>query len=256
MTTALTRMNEFWNESPSQLVRSKKPVGTKEFFAEIEWRRYFLETHIKPFAQFEQYKGKKVLEVGCGMGTDSMQFARAGANVTAVDYSDESLRLAKIRTEQEGHKIQFLHANAEHLSDYLPVQKFDLIYSFGVLHHTPSPVLAYKQITKYMDKNTVLKLMVYHSFSLKTLGVMLRHGFWNWREKVRFYSEHKDGSPITYVYTKKEITDLLDRCGLRVTKIDVRYLWMRWYLKWIPRPILTWIDHTFGWNICLEAKLK
>ena len=249
-------MNDFWNESPSQLVRSKKPIGTQEFFDEIEWRRYFLETHIKPFAKFESYKGKKVLEIGCGMGTDTMQFARAGAIITAVDYSRTSIDLAKIRTEREGHTIRFVHANAEHLSDYLPVEKFDLIWSFGVLHHTPNPELAYKQLTKYMDANTVLKLMVYHSMSLKTLGVMLMHGPRNWREKVRYYSEHKDGSPVTYLYTKKEITDLLDRCGIEVTKINVRYLWMRWYLKWIPRPILTWIDHTFGWNICLEAKLK
>lgn len=249
-------MNDFWNASPSQMVRSKHPVGSKEFFDEIEWRRYFLETHIKPFAQFEKYKNKKILEIGCGMGTDTMQFARAGAIITAVDYSHVSLNLAKMRAKREGHTIRFFHANAELLSDIVPIETYDLIWSFGVLHHTPNPERAYRELTKYMNERTVLKLMVYHSMSLKTLGVMLRHGPFNWRQKIAHYSEHRDGSPVTYVYTKKEITELLEKCGLQVTKIDVRYLWMRWYLKWIPKPLLTWIDHTFGWNICLEARLK
>ena len=248
-------MNKFWNKSPSQAIRSKKVPGTPEFFAEIEWRRYFLETHIKPFAQFEKYKGKRVLEIGCGMGTDTMQFARAGAIVTAVDYSAESLELLKKRIAQEGHTtITTYHANAEELSKTVPIQTYDLLYSFGVLHHTPHPERAYRELTKYMDDHTVLKLMVYHSRSLKSLGVILRHGWRNWRKKVEYYSEHVEGSPVTYIYTKKEITDLLASCGLRVTHIYVRYLWMRWYLKWIPKPMLTWIDHTFGWNICLEAK--
>lgn len=256
-TSRLAAMNKFWNESPSQAIRSKKVPGSKEFFDEIEWRRYVLETHIKPWAKFETYKDKKVLEVGCGMGTDTMQFARAGAIITAVDYSNESLELLKKRIALEGHThVTTYHANAEELSKTVPVQAYDLIYSFGVLHHTPNPERAYREITKYMDKHTVFKLMVYHAYSLKTLGVMLMHGPRNWRKKVEYYSEHTDGSPVTYVYTKKEISALLEKCGMRVIDIQVRYLWMRWYLKWIPKPVLTWIDHTFGWNICVEAMLQ
>lgn len=140
----LQKMNDSWNEFPSQKIRSAHPVGSKEFFDEIEWRRYFLETHIKPFAQFEKYKDKKVLEIGCGMGTDTMQFARAGAIITAVDYSKVSLDFAKIRAEREGHTIRFFHVNAEHLSDFVPTEIYDLIWSFGVLHHTPNPELAYR----------------------------------------------------------------------------------------------------------------
>ena len=72
-----------------------------------EKRKYFVEPHIPAFAQFERWKGKKVLEVGCGIGTDAINFARAGARVTAVDLSDESLKLAKQRANFSIWPIKF-----------------------------------------------------------------------------------------------------------------------------------------------------
>lgn len=252
----LAEMNAFWNKTPVNTTRSSKPIGSKEFFDDITWKRYVLEPHIKGFAEFEKWKGKKVLEIGSGIGTDLMEFAKGGAIVTGIDYSTESIELAKKRFAMNNMPVRFVHANAEHLSDSLPVEKFDLIYSFGVLHHTPNPENAYREITKYMTPNSVFKLMVYHRHSLKALAVILRHGPLNWKEKLSYYSEAKEGSPITYTYTVKEICDLLEKCGYKVDKAIVTYLWMRWYLKWIPKPILRWIDRNYGWNICLDLSLK
>jgi len=215
-----------------------------------------MEPHIKPFADFRAWGGEKVLEIGCGLGTDTMQFAKTGAIVTAVDYSTSSLELAKKRAVQLGLPITFVHANAEFLSKSLPVDTYDLVYSFGVLHHTPNPENAYREIAKYMNRNSVFKLMVYHTTSLQVLRILLRYGFFNWRKKVAYYSEAKEGSPITYTYTKKEIIDLLDTCGIKVDSIEAHYLWMRWYLKWLPSPILRFIDRRFGWNLCITASLK
>src|SRR5215510_10632120 len=126
----------YWNARPCNIRHSLQPIGTKEYFDEVEKRKYFVEPHIPGFAQFERWKGKKVLEVGCGIGTDTINFARAGAIVTAVDLSDESLKLAKKRARVFGleESITFYQANAEELTSFVPVGSHDLIYSFGVLH--------------------------------------------------------------------------------------------------------------------------
>src|SRR3954447_24379727 len=141
--TPLGKVREYWNSRPCNIRHSPKPVGTREYFDEVEARKYMVEFHIPGFADFASWKGKKVLEIGCGIGTDTMNFARAGAQVTAVDLTERSLEVARQRAKvfQLEDRITFIQANAEDLSSYVPVQEYDLIYSFGVIHHTPHPEL-------------------------------------------------------------------------------------------------------------------
>ena len=82
-----------------------------------------------------------MLEIGCGLGTDTINFARHGAQVTAVDLTEKSLELARQRAKVFGleDRIRFYQANAEELSASVPVEAYDLVYSFGVIHHTPHP---------------------------------------------------------------------------------------------------------------------
>jgi 2-polyprenyl-3-methyl-5-hydroxy-6-metoxy-1,4-benzoquinol methylase len=144
----------YWNARPCNIRHSTKPFGTREYFDEVESRKYFVEPHIPLFAEFERWKGKKVLEIGCGIGTDTMNFARAGAMVTAVDLSDESLQVARKRAEVLGlqSSITFIQANAERLSEYVPVETYDLVYSFGVIHHTPHPENVIREIHTWARK--------------------------------------------------------------------------------------------------------
>ena len=131
----------FWDARPCNIRHSLKPVGTKEYFDEVERRKYFVEPHILEFAQFERWRGKKVLEVGCGIGTDTINFARAGAQVTAVDLSERSLAVARQRAQvfELTDRVRFFQANAEQLTSVVPADGYDLIYSFGVIRHTPHP---------------------------------------------------------------------------------------------------------------------
>src|SRR5258707_15822222 len=93
----ITRVRDFWNGRPCNIRHSSAPVGTKAYFDQVEARKYFVEYHIPGFAQFERWRGKKVLEIGCGIGTDTINFARAGAQVTTVDLSEKPMGLARRR---------------------------------------------------------------------------------------------------------------------------------------------------------------
>src|SRR5918996_5671341 len=95
-------VRNYWDARPCNIRHSPKPVGSREYFDEVEARKYFVEPHIPGFAEFPRWAGKRVLEIGCGLGTDTMNFARAGAQVTAVDLSSKSLELARQRAELFG----------------------------------------------------------------------------------------------------------------------------------------------------------
>ena len=105
----------YWDRRPCNIHHSLKPVGTREYFDEVEARKYLVEPHIPAFAQFERWRGKRVLEVGCGIGTDAVNFARAGADYTSVELSQASIDIARKRFEVFGLAGRFLIGNAENL---------------------------------------------------------------------------------------------------------------------------------------------
>src|SRR4030095_8964657 len=117
----IATVRDYWNRRPCNLRHSPAPVGTRQYFDEVEQRKYFVEPHIPAFADFSRSKDRDVLEVGCGLGTDTINFARAGALVTAVDLSEESLQLARQRARVFGleDRIRFVAADAESLSEFV-----------------------------------------------------------------------------------------------------------------------------------------
>src|SRR5262245_51706790 len=173
--TSIERVRDYWNSRPCNLRHSPEPVGTREYFDQVEARKYFVEPHIPGFAQHQRWAGKRVLEIGCGIGTDTMNFARAGARVTAVDLSSRSLDLARQRAAVFGleDRIEFVEADAEQLSKFVTPAAFDLVYSFGVIHHTPHPERALAQIREHFTgPQTVVKLMVYYRWSWKVFAIL------------------------------------------------------------------------------------
>lgn len=261
----------FWDSRPCNIRHSQKPIGSREYFDEVEARKYFVEPHIPGFADFPRWAGKRVLEIGCGIGTATISFARAGADVTAFDLSAESVELTRRRANVYGleDRVHLAVGDAERLSEFVPPAPYDLIWSFGVLHHTPHPQRALDQLRAYVRPGTTVKLMMYYSLSWKVLWVVLRYGkgrLWDWRRIVARYSEAETGCPVTYTYTKRELAALLRERGFRVTEIFVDHIFpyripeyvqyryrKEWYLAWMPAPLFRWLERHFGWHLCVTA---
>jgi len=173
------KVKNYWNNRPCNINHSKKEFLSKEYFDEVEAKKYFVEPHIPQFADFNKWKGKKVLEIGCGIGTDSINFARAGADLTILEFSDKSLDICKKRFEVFELSAKFYSGDAEIIDEIVPVEKYDLIYSFGVLHHTPNPENVYKRLHKYMHLESELRIMIYSKISWKLFWLMMENNVKN-----------------------------------------------------------------------------
>lgn len=267
---SIDQVARFWDSRPCNIRHSPAPIGSRRYFDEVEARKYHVEPHIPGFAEFSRWRGKRVLEIGCGIGTDTMNFARAGAAVTAIDLSAESLRVARQRAEvlEVDDRIRFCHADAESLDASLPVSAYDLVYSFGVLHHTPRPDRALRQLCRYLAPDGTLKVMLYHRWSWKVLSLAARYGWVrNLDRLVARYSEAQTGCPVTHLYSRRQACALLRDAGFDVTDAAVhhifpyrvadyvRYRHVRaWPWRALPAPAFQWLEGRIGWHLCLTAQ--
>lgn len=155
-------VENFWNEHPCELLPFEQG-NEKAVFEKIERDRYSNLEKLPAFADFASFKGKKVLEIGCGIGTDGLQFSRAGAIYTGVDLTEEGIRVAKRRFELFGQRGEFLKVNAEALP--FPDNYFDHVYSFGVIHHSPHPENIVFEIYRVLKPGGSITVMLYNRSS-------------------------------------------------------------------------------------------
>ena len=255
MIASIDDVKKYWNDRPCNVRHSKKDTGTKEYFDEVEAKRYTAEPHIPLFADFESYKGKKVLEVGCGMATEGINFVKHGAEYTGTDLSEESLELAKKRFGVYNKEGKFYAGNSEKLTSFVPVETYDLIYSFGVIHHSPQPEKIISEIKKYMNKDSTLKIMLYASESWK--NYMIEAGY--------DQPEAQYGCPIAYTYTKDEVRELLDGFDVTIEQNHIfpyqiepykrgEFLKQPWFES-MPDEIFEVLKKNLGWHLLITAKL-
>ena len=265
-------VKKYWNDRPCNIKHSKKEFGSKEYFDEVEQKKYFIEPHIPKFAEFNKWEGKRVLEIGCGIGTDSVNFVRNGAKLTIVEFSDKSLDVCKKRFDVFGLSADFYVGDVERLDEFLPEQKFDLIYSFGVIHHVLCPDNAFKQIVKYMDDSTELRVMMYSKISYKLFWVMMENGMMKMNDMddfIRKNAEAQYGCPVAYTFTFQEIRDMVGKYGLNVEKIWKDHIFTYnipdyhnnvyirdKYWEGIDDKLLKQFEHELGWHTMFIAKKK
>jgi 2-polyprenyl-3-methyl-5-hydroxy-6-metoxy-1,4-benzoquinol methylase len=269
----IQQVRDYWNRRPCNIRHSTKPLGSREYFDEVEARKYFVEPHIPGFAEFPRWAGKKVLEIGCGIGTDAVMFARHGAQVTSVDLSEKSLEIARQRAQLFGFsdRVRFYHGSAETFSTLVPVEPYDLIYSFGVIHHTPHPERVLEQLRNFARPGTTVKIMVYNRHSWKVFWILLTYGkcqFWRLKELIARYSEAETGCPVTYSYSPRELRELMERHGFHVKQIQIEHIFpyrirdyvqyryiKEWYFRWMPESIFHALESMLGWHLCVTAEV-
>lgn len=271
--TEVKRVEDYWDRRPCNLFHSKAEVGTKQYFDEVEKRKYFVEPHIPGFAEFDLWKGKKVLEIGCGLGTESINFARAGANLTIVELSSKSLELCKKRFEVFGLKANFYHGNAEELEKILPKEdlaSYDLVWSFGVIHHTPHPEKVMDGIKNLLKPDGEIRIMVYSKVSYKLFWLMHHTKEWDFAKAdslVAKYSEAQVGCPVTYTYTFDESAVLCKDFKITSITKDHIFPWkvdeykQHKYVKedeWANVEFAKFreFEKELGWHTLIKANLK
>jgi SAM-dependent methyltransferase len=166
-------VRRFWEEKPCGSIHGRAPEGSREYFDQIEDRRRELEPFIDRYADFAGARDQDVLEVGVGLGTDFVRFARAGARVTGIDLTERSVELVQRRLELEGLSGDVRVADAEHLP--FPDRMFDVVYSWGVLHHTPNPTRAIREFLRVVKPGGRVCVMVYARRSWVGFALWVRY---------------------------------------------------------------------------------
>jgi SAM-dependent methyltransferase len=201
------RVRAFWQAHPCGTKFSDAEMGTPEFFERVEAHRYDKEWHIPRAADFAGMRGLRVLEIGCGLGTDGAQFAKAGADYTGIDLTEAAIELARTRFEVSGLKGEFRVADAENL-DFADAS-FDRVYSHGVLHHTPDTARAVAEIHRVLKPGGRAVVMLYH------------RGSYNYRVGIRILRragarllKSESGTRIIHSLTGEPIESLREHAGL------------------------------------------
>jgi SAM-dependent methyltransferase len=199
------KIKNFWNAQPCNLNHSKKKYLSFDYFEEVKKKRYFVEKHIINFADFKNYKNKNVLEIGCGIGTDAIEFIKNGANYFGVEYSNKSLLIAKERVKiynLQKKNYSFLLDDCQTLKKIKKLKiKFDLVYSFGVIHHTPDMQKCFNSIYDIINKKTEIKLMLYAKNSYKNF--LLNY--------TPYRYEAQKNCPVVHKVDKNDINNLINK---------------------------------------------
>ena len=202
--------DEYWKDVAGFERLNSYSEYTKEYFEAIEENRYRGQADIFAFAQFTRYRGKKVLEIGVGAGTDFSQWVRAGAEAYGIDLTEAAIEMTTQRLAQYGLNCRELRvADAENLP--FADGFFDLVYSWGVLHHTPDTVRSIREAIRITRPGGTIKLMLYNRHSLVGVKYWIQHALLKgkpFQTITKVLCNHME-SPGTKAFTPKEIQHIL-----------------------------------------------
>lgn len=231
------------------MITGDVPSQTREWFERIETHRYEVEPFIHSVAQFTRWHGKKLLEIGVGAGTDHLQWARAGAECYGVDLTEAAIEATKARLALYGFTSNLQRIDAEALP--FPDEFFNLVYSWGVIHHSEHPERIIKEIKRVLKPGGVFIGMVYGRHSPTVLKVWLKHALLRgkpWRSFADVVWNHVE-SVGTKAYTAPELQQLFAEFSSLtakpvITPYDTRKL-PNWLSQYFP--------DSWGWFITLKA---
>jgi SAM-dependent methyltransferase len=189
-------VRDYWNHHIHDLEITRHPVGSPGFFADLDQYHFEKLHHLPRLIDFDGFRGRRVLEVGCGAGTDLIRFARGGAEVTGIDLSAAAIALARENFRQQGLTADLREADGEHLP--FPDASFDFIYAHGVVQYTGGDRALVDECHRVLKADGRAVFQVYNRVSwLNALSKLM---------KVPL--EHED-APVLRKYSIREFRDLL-----------------------------------------------
>jgi len=248
-------VRDYWDKNPCGAKNCPYKLGTQEFFQWTRRRREALEPFIDACAQFDQWANKKVLEIGCGLGVDSLKFARGRAQLTAIDLSQQAVALTKQRLMQADLTAEVVTADAEKLG--LVDNQFDFVYSWGGLHHTSDLMSAIDEVERVLKPGGKLCIMLYHRKSLLALKAYLGYGllrFRPWRSVDAILAQHLE-SPGTKAFTADQVRHIFKRFSNVeikhfLTPYDTRLFGEVYLPQWLKRLI----PQKLGWFLVAQGQ--
>lgn len=252
--TLKDEVRRFWDKTPCGTRGVTLSEGTPEYFQEIERDRDAKEPFIARFARFGEQRGKRVLEVGFGAGTDFIRFARAGAVLSGVDLTEHGTRLVASRLALEGLSADIRVADAENL----PFEDgtFDVVYSWGVIHHTEDTPRAAQEIYRVLRPGGRVCVMVYHRHSLVALQCWIINALLRgrpWRSLTEVIAGHIE-STGTKAYTLAEARGLFPNLkDMRVTPVVTPYDVRITRSRFLPRWFQDMLPDRLGWFLVIEG---
>lgn len=191
-----SRITSYWDERIHDLAITTYPVGTPGFFRQLDEYRYDKLNYLPRVVDFAAYKGRNLLEVGCGAGIDLVRFAHGGAKVTGIDLSKVAIDLACKNFEQSEQNADLRVMNGECMQ--FKDNTFDVVYAHGVLQYTADPAKMMAEIHRVLKPSGEAILMVYNKYSWLTLM----------RNVTKVPLEHED-APVLKKFSVSELKQLL-----------------------------------------------
>jgi len=201
ITPGKEEVRDFWNADPC----GTRYLEGKEDLEAHARARYALEPFIFEFANFQSARGLRVLEIGVGMGADYLEWLKAGAKATGVDLSAASIERARHRCQQAGYQPDLRVADAEELP--FPDNSFDVVYSYGVMHHSPNTEQCVGEAFRVLKPGGQARIMVYHHPSMTGAMLWLRYGVLRGKSLRQSVFQHLE-SPGTKTYSRPEVLAL------------------------------------------------
>jgi len=204
-------VRDFWNDKSCGEVYA---VGQSEndYYESHRAARYRLEPYIYDFAEFHEGRGKDVLEIGIGMGADHVEWAKSNPrSLTGVDLTPRAVEHTKKRLAVYQLTSDVQVADAEKLPFH--DDSFDLVYSWGVLHHTPNTPQAIREVFRVLRPGGITRIMIYHKYSLTGYMLWIRYGLLAgrpFRSLSEIYANHLE-SPGTKTYSIEEARKMLSQ---------------------------------------------
>jgi SAM-dependent methyltransferase len=222
MTSEKARVKQFWDEASCGEALYLEQ-SSRDSYARQASVRYELEPYIENFAGFRSAAGKKVLEVGVGLGADHQRFAEAGADLTGIDLTPRAVEHTARRLAAFGLKSDVRVMDAENLD--FPDGTFDVVYSWGVLHHSPDTPKAIREVYRVLKPGGEARVMIYHKYSFVGYMLWVRYALLRLRPFTSLstiYSKYLE-SPGTKAYSIRAARDLFREFQDVSTRVELTH---------------------------------